>query len=136
MIKAKACLTKGCHVAGATLCPSLCRPPLVSVHWLHSSLSSAICMGNCVSVVVPACGRSACTQGNSSAEGRMPRGIRTDGQARDNKLLNSLSLGMLEELILMLSETKLLQTGSHVCVSQPCCPRGWSGSPRRRCTLP
>lgn len=62
-----------------------------------------------------------------AVEGRTPHGIRTNGQARDNELLNSLRLDMLEELILMLSETKLLQTGSHVCMSQPCCSQGWSG---------
>ena len=112
-------------------------PTLVSVHWLHSSLFSGICMGNSICVVAPA---GAPARWVTPAEEECTqRGIRTDGQAEDNTLLNSaaqnLSPGMLKKLILMLAGTKLLQTGSHVCMPQRCCPQGWSGGHRRRCAL-
>lgn len=69
----------------------------------------------------------------------MQHGVRTDGQAWDNKLSNSvaqnLSPGVLKKLILMLAGTKLLQTGSHVYMPHPCCPQGWSRAHQRHCTL-
>lgn len=87
---------------------------------------------------LPLSGAPACW-GTPAEEGRMQHGIRTDAQAEDSKLLNSdaqnLSPLMLKKLILMLARTKLLQTGPHVHIPQPCCPLGWAGDHWRRWAL-